>query len=132
MRQSKTVRVAALMTAPIWQPASRAYEVATANVDSIRWSIPGLDNFMRVMAPIWGFDVSPLHALLAAMAMAVALTMIISAALQQAYLERLRQPQPAPLRISTLPARNAPPDSFFERGQDIGYRKGQTLVRCSA
>ncbi len=105
VNQSKPERVAALMKAPIWRPSATGYEVATANVDSIRWSIPGLDTFMRAMAPVWGFEVSPLHALQAAAAMIIAVTMMTSAALQQAYLELRRRPRPIPMLVSTLLAR---------------------------
>ena len=73
------LRLAALRTAPRLPPATRFVEVAATGIESIRWSIPGLDTFMRAMTPIWGPKVTPFTALQAALAMIFVLVMSLMA-----------------------------------------------------
>lgn len=105
VRRPEPLRVAALTRAPIRQHAATAYEIATADVDSIRWSIPGLDTFMRVMTPVWGTGVTPPQALQAVAAMAVVLMMSTLAILQRAIAEQRSLPRRAPVAVTSLPAR---------------------------
>lgn len=72
---AKPVRLAALGVAPPLSQTSRIDEVAATDVESIRWSIPGLDTFMRFMTPVWGAKVTPPQALEAALAMLIVLLM---------------------------------------------------------
>lgn len=128
LHQSQPDRLAALMTAPIWLPADAAKEVATADVNSIRWSIPGLDTFMRQMAPVWGTDVMPLHALQAAAAITVTLTMLLSAALERAYVELRSRGRSAPGPISALPARAMRAVAIASNWQPVA-QVGRTNIR---
>jgi len=106
VRQPEPMRVAALWRAPIRHHAASAYEIATADVDSIRWSIPGLDAFMRVMTPVWGTGVSPLQALEAVAAMAVAVIMSALAILQRVIaVQRSQLRRRAPFAAASLPSR---------------------------
>jgi len=106
VRQPEPMRIAAVTRAPIRHHASNAYEIAAADVDSIRWSIPGLDAFMRVMTPVWGTGVSPLQALEALAAMAVVLMMSAFAILQRAIsVQRSRPRRRVTVAAASLPSR---------------------------
>ncbi len=78
------LRLAAVGNAPLAQLAPPPLEIALTDSDSIRWTIPGLDSFMRIMAPVWGPKVTPLQALEAAAAMALVLLMSLVAMLRMA------------------------------------------------
>lgn len=130
MRDAQPIRIATLVGANSVLPADRAYQVAAADVHSIRWSLPGLDTFMRVMAPVWGARVTPTQALQAAVAMAIMLLMATWATLRRLVSEHRRAPRlPAASPGITgktpplaLPSVDPTPEAFLLRARPPASR----------
>lgn len=100
------------------------FEVAMTDSDSIRWIVPGLDTFMRVMTPVWGPKVTPLEALEAAAAMAVVLLLSLWATLHFALTGREPQPMFARRRHPAAPFARPPvvaPLAAGKRGSGSGF-----------
>ncbi|MBU2580481.1 MAG: polymer-forming cytoskeletal protein [Alphaproteobacteria bacterium] len=113
------LRLATLSHAPIVPRLHRAYQYATADIDSIRWSVPGLDMLMRAMTPVWGANVSPPQALQAVVGTAVMLMFMTLVGVRRAIIQQrggpVRVPVPlqrldvTPLRPRAVARRRAPP-----------------------